>query len=117
MQILIIEIITTLAHLSRVNFLTLIGRTCSFQILGVLRGIFHFYSNSYRIFGEQTDETVIRRHILHLIWDCTVCLCSTKRTLGLYILQCLSVKHVTFKNDKTRKLGDQTHNLPDFRVK
>ena len=28
---------------------------------------------------------MVRRHVLrHLIWVCSVCLCPTKRTLGLY---------------------------------
>ena len=50
--------------------------------------IFHFYSNLNRIFCKHTVETLIRRRILrHLIWICTVCLCPTKRTLGLYGLR------------------------------
>ena len=34
-------------------------------------------------------ETLIRRCILwRLIWVCTICLCPTKRTLGIYWLKC-----------------------------
>ena len=63
-----------------------ISRTSQFQILGVLSGIVHFYSNSNRRFSEQTVETLIRRRVLRcLIWVCAVCLCPTKRTLGLYM--------------------------------
>ena len=46
---------------------------------------FIFYSNFYIKFCKQTVETLIRCCILWcLIWVCTVCLCPTKRTLGLY---------------------------------
>ena len=46
------------------------------HLLFLLGGIFHFYSNSYRTFFKQTEETLIRCHILlYLIWVCTVCLC------------------------------------------
>ena len=67
------------------NFPISISRTSLSPILGVLVGIFHFYSNSYRTLCEQTVETLIRHPIMrHLIWVCPVCLCPTKRTLGLY---------------------------------
>ena len=70
------------------NFPISIERTSLFQILGVLGGIFHFYSNSNIRFCEQTVETLIRRRIMRcLIWVCAVCLCPTKRTLGLYGLR------------------------------
>ena len=36
------------------NFPTLISRTAPFPILGVLGGIFHFYSNFDRTFCKQT---------------------------------------------------------------
>ena len=50
-------------------------------MLGVLGGIFHFYSN----FDRTVDEILIRHLVLRrLIWVCAVCLCPTKRTLGLY---------------------------------
>ena len=62
-----------------------IDRTSLFQILGVLGGIFHFYSNSNRKLCEQTVDTLVRcRFFQHLIWVCTVCLCPTNMTLGLY---------------------------------
>ena len=66
-------------HLSRINSPISIGRTSLFQILGVLGGIFHFYSISNKIFCEQTVGT--------LIWVCAVSLCPTRRTLGLYGLK------------------------------
>ena len=47
----------------------------------------HFYSNSDRTLNscEQTLETLIRRIILRrLIRVWAICLCPTKRTLGLY---------------------------------
>ena len=48
---------TALTHLSRMDFPISIGRTSLFQILGVLGGIFHLYSNSNRTFCKQTVET------------------------------------------------------------
>ena len=55
--------------------------------ISVLRDIwwyFHLYSNFNRTFYKQTVETLIRRHVLwRLIWVSTVCICPTKRTLGL----------------------------------
>ena len=69
----------------------------SISVLGMLGGIFHFYSNFYRKFCKQTVENLSRCHVLQtvenliirhvlwrLIWICTICLCPTKRTLGLY---------------------------------
>ena len=54
----------------------------------VVSGIFHFYSNFNRTFCKQTVETLIRRHVMwRLTWVCTVCLCPTKRKLGLYGLR------------------------------
>ena len=42
-------------------------------------------TNSNRTFCKQTVETLIRCSILlSLFWVCAVCLCPTKRTLGLY---------------------------------
>ena len=43
-----------LTHLSRMNFPISISRMSLFQILEVLGGNFHFYSNSNRTFCEQT---------------------------------------------------------------
>ena len=57
----------------------------SITVLRLLGGIFHFYSNFVRTFWKQTVETLVRRRVLRrLIWVCTVCLCPTKKTLGLY---------------------------------
>ena len=76
-----------LTHLSRMYFPIFICRTSLFQILRVLGGIFHFYSN--RTFFEKTVETLIRRRIQRrLIWVCAVCHCPTKRTLDLYMGLC-----------------------------
>ena len=50
--------------------------------LTLLCGIFHFYSNFNRTFFKQTVETLIRHRVL--ICVCTVSLCPTKRSLGLY---------------------------------
>ena len=46
--------------------------------------IFHFYSNFNRTFSKQIVKTLIRCILQRLIWACTVCLCTIKRTLGLY---------------------------------
>ena len=54
------------------------------RVVALLGGIFYFHSNSNRTFCKQTVETLIRRRILCQIWVSTVCLCPTKRTLGLY---------------------------------
>ena len=58
-------------HISHINFpiSISISRTSLFQILGVLVGIFHFYSNFKRNFCEQTVELRL------LIWVCPLCLC------------------------------------------
>ena len=58
------------------------------EAIGVLGGIFHFYSNCDRKLCKQKVETPISRRVLQrLIWVCTVSLCPTKRTLGLYGLK------------------------------
>ena len=74
-----------LAHLCRMDLPTLISRTCAIPIVWALGGIFRFCPNSERTFCKQTVETLIRRRVLRrLVWIYTVCLCPTKRTLGLY---------------------------------
>ena len=46
---------------------------------------FHFHSNFNRTFCKQIVETLIGRRVLwRLIWVCTICLCLTKKTFGLY---------------------------------
>ena len=78
------EIFPYLTHLSQMNFPISIGRMSLFQILGVLGGIFHSYSNFNRTFCELTVETLIRRRVLRrLIWVCAVCLCPTKKNASL----------------------------------
>ena len=56
----------------------------SISVLRVVGWYFSFFfSNFKRNFCKQTSENLIRRRILRrLIWFCTVCWCSTKRTLG-----------------------------------
>ena len=59
------------------------------QSISVLRDVgwyFSFVSSNFnRTFQKQTVETLIRySKTLHLVWVCTVWLCPTKRTLGLY---------------------------------
>ena len=49
-----------LTHLSRMKYPISISRTSPFLILGMLDGIFHFYSNSNRTLYEQTVESLIR---------------------------------------------------------
>ena len=64
-----------------------------FKFYGCWMVFFIFLSNSYRPFCEQTVEIMIRRRrTRRLIWVCTVCLCPTKRTLGLYGLKRLDLQ-------------------------
>ena len=64
---------------------TLINWMSPFPILGLLGGIFHFYSNFKINLCKQTVENLIRRRLLRrLIWFGTVCLRPTKKTLDLY---------------------------------
>ena len=64
-------------------FAVFINWTSPFPNLGLLGGIFHFYSNFKKHFCKQTVENLIRCLVLRrLTWFYTVCLCPTKR-LGL----------------------------------
>ena len=77
--------LTRKTHLCRMYFPILINWTSPFPISWLLGGIFHFYSNFKICFCKQTVENLIRRcSLLRLKWVCTVCLCPTKPTLGLY---------------------------------
>ena len=50
---------------------------------------FIFYSNLERTIYKQTVETLIRHRVLRrLIWVCTVCLFTTKRTLVIIWVKC-----------------------------
>ena len=70
----------------------------SISILRVIGWYFSFFSNFNRTFCKQTVETLIRRHIMRrLIWVCTVFLCPTKRTLGLYGLKSKEQNSNTFQ--------------------
>ena len=61
--------------------------------------IFHFYKSFNRTFCKQTVENLVRRRILrHLIWFCTVCQCTTKRTLGLYGLTRIPTANIEYVN-------------------
>ena len=68
------------------------GISLSYQLdqsISVLKScwevLFIFIQILIRAFCKQTVETLIRHRILWcLIWVCTVCLCPTKRMLGLY---------------------------------
>ena len=74
-----------LTHLRQVEFPCVINWTSPFQFKGLMSDIFLFYSHFNRTFCKQIVETMIGCHVLwHLIWVCTVCLCPTKRMLGLY---------------------------------
>ena len=68
----------------------LINRTSPFLFKGLLDVIFQFDLNFNGTYCKQTVETLIRQHALQcLIWVCTVCVCPTKKTLGLIkMFQC-----------------------------
>ena len=54
-----------------------------FRLKGCWEVVF-FFSNCDRTFCKQTVETLIRCRIVGgLVWVSTVCMCRTKRTLGL----------------------------------
>ena len=66
------------------EFPIIINWTSPFPFQGLLGCILSFYQNSNRTFSKQTVETLIRSRVLrHLIRVCTVCLCPTKKALGL----------------------------------
>ena len=53
----------------------------------MLVDIFHFNPTFNEACCKQAVETQIRRRVLRrLIWFCTICLCPTKWTIGLYKL-------------------------------
>ena len=72
---------------------TLISRTSSFPILRVLGGIFYYTT------CKQAVETLIRHRVLwRLIWVCSVCLCTTKKTICLYGLNTHVLKQCNLYN-------------------
>ena len=78
---------TALTHLTLMEFPALMNWTSLFPFLGLLYGIFQFYSNFNRTLCKQTLNILNRHNILwrlNLIY--TVCLCPQKRTLALYVL-------------------------------
>ena len=77
-----------LTHLCLMEFTTLVNWTNLFRVLGVLGSKCQFQLNFKSTFCRRTVETLIRRRVLRrLVWVCTVCLCPTNRTLGLYGLR------------------------------
>ena len=67
---------------------TCVNWTSPFPFQGLVGISFHFYSKLKRSFCEPIVEIQIRRRVLwRLIWVCTVPLCPTKSTLGLYSLR------------------------------
>ena len=73
------------------EFPTTINRSSPFPNKGVL-GVFlcvFFSLNFNRGFCKQTVKFLIIMRCL--IWICTVCLCPTKRTLGLYGITCYCI--------------------------
>ena len=87
-----------LTHLIQMEFPTVILWNSPFLFYGILGGIFHFYSNFNRTFCKQTVETLIRRRVLRRpIFVCTVCICPTKRMLGLYGLNIAQSKAMAMK--------------------
>ena len=77
---------------------TFIKWTSPFSTSWLLDVVFHSYSNFNRAICKQTVESLIRYCSLsRWILVCTICLCPTKRTLGLYGLNTLVV-YVTHIN-------------------
>ena len=76
------------------KFTIIINWTGPLSLEGLLGCIFHFYLNSNRTFGKKRVETLIGRRVLwHLFWVFTVCLCPTKRTLGLNgLMQLINIR-------------------------
>ena len=61
--------------------------TNPFLFEAMLGGICQLCSKFKQTFCKQIVDTLIRRRLKRrLIWFCTVCLCPTKRTRGLYWL-------------------------------
>ena len=57
------------------------------QSISVLRLVEWYFTFlfKFQLNTKQTVEPLIRRRVMRrLIWSCTVCICPTKRTLGLY---------------------------------
>ena len=77
-----------LTHLRRMEFPTIIYWTGPFP--GLLGGIFIFI----QILKEHSVSKQWRPRMWRLIWVCTVCVCPTKRKLGLYGLSLRSVNQI-----------------------
>ena len=73
-----------ITNLSQMDLPTLLSNAIPFPILGLFSGILFIFPNFNRPFCNQTVDTLIRRrNIRRLIWVYIVCLCPTKRPLGL----------------------------------
>ena len=72
------------------NFPISIGWTSLFQILGVLGGIFHFYSNSNRKLCKQTVETDQTPRSVASDLVCAVCVCPKNDAMPI------GVNHPTY---------------------
>ena len=70
--------IPPLTQLCRMEFSFFINWTSPFPILGLLCGIFHFYSFKRNFCLQTVDNLIWRRVYRRLIWFCTVCRCPTK---------------------------------------
>ena len=74
-----------LTYFSQMEFLIIRTSSSPFPVLWVSGCMFLLYSNLNRMLCKQIVESLIRRHRTRV---CTVCLCPTKRTLGLNVLIC-----------------------------
>ena len=93
-----INVIISLIILSVMKLPTFIKWTGPFSFSGLLGVGFHSYSNLNRTSCKQTVESLMRHCSLWcLILVCTICLCPTKRKLGLYGLNAFVV-YVTHIN-------------------
>ena len=82
-----INVTISLTILSRMKLPTFIKWTSPLSPSGLLGVVFHSYSNCNRTSCKQTVEKLIRHcRMWCLILACTICLCPTKRTLVLYVL-------------------------------
>ena len=62
-------------------------------------------------------ETLIRRRVLRrLIWVRAVCICPTKRTLGLNGLNCIPEKNCSKKIDFEKKNQQTTKSMQNYPV-
>ena len=72
----------TITNISELNIKDLVyfQKICQMLKTSMYVRLWKTQNGDISFFYKQTVETLIRR----LIWVCTVCICPTKRTLGLY---------------------------------